>query len=212
MTPNELSEMLGPAEKISAIIVAVAAMVALYQLVLAKNIAQISAKRDAFKIAAEQCQIFASEIMPLYNKFYEELKSKKLNIREKTVVTHHKNGFTLDFSKLTKKDLAALSDLNTHPGEVLNRFEAFALYFTSGVAAEKPAFLTLGCAYCDLVDAMLPFIGLLSDDDPSYENVKMLYNQWRKRREKLQMTAQKAAAEAALAGNQIQDIKTIGAN
>src|SRR6266704_5052510 len=51
----------------SGVVVATAAILALYQLILTKRTSQLSAKRDAYALSGQQCQYYLTQIIPLLN-------------------------------------------------------------------------------------------------------------------------------------------------
>ena len=74
--------------------------------------------------------------------------------------------------------------------DVLNSMEAFATYFTKGVADEEIAFSSIGRTYCYSVENYFFEIAncrKLNDDD-SFQNIIDLYNIWKERLKKIQLT------------------------
>ncbi|MFA5162378.1 MAG: hypothetical protein WC421_09040, partial [Elusimicrobiales bacterium] len=62
----------------------------------------------------------------------------------------------------------------------------FSLYFTSGAANEKVAFIACGDCFCDIVLKSFPHLALLrrnSQNVNSFENTKKLFFMWSNRRE-----------------------------
>ncbi len=53
------------------------------QLKIAKKNIKIMSQRDAFKLAGEQCQVFAEKIVPLFAKFKKELSESECDFLEK---------------------------------------------------------------------------------------------------------------------------------
>jgi hypothetical protein len=133
-----------------------------------KKSLEISAKRESFQLAAEQCQIFAEKIVPsIYetlNNIPDEPREAFLSIKVDVLAEEKK----VKFVKSQAVNLSELRD-RIDVSKTLNYIEGFASFFCSGVAAEKVAFNTLGRAYCAVVRQWIPIT--LSD--------ALNYNMWK---------------------------------
>src|SRR5580700_3378773 len=84
-TPTELVTWFGYARSVlellyylSGIAIAVAAFWGLKQLTISKQIARENAKREAYKLAADECRYYAKEIVPLKAALRDSITSKNL--------------------------------------------------------------------------------------------------------------------------------------
>ncbi len=74
--------------------------------------------------------------------------------------------------------------------DILNSMEAFATYFTKGVADEEIAFSSIGRTYCYSVENYFFEIADCRNlkDEHSFQNTIDLYTIWKERLKKIQLT------------------------
>ena len=65
---------------VSGALIAFFAAIGLRQLTIAKENAKMAAKREAFKLAAEQCAHYFADIMPLLDRLDTEIRNKKVEL------------------------------------------------------------------------------------------------------------------------------------
>lgn len=195
---------------VGGVVIAIASIVALYQIILTKRIARSNAMREAYRLAAEQCAFFAADILPLLSSVKKEFISAGITINSKAKVRDEKGGFAVNLSDIDLSDIDKINKMITPPGLLLNRLEAFALYFVTGVASEKAGFNTLGSVYCDIVKEFMPYIALVADDELTYPHVGSLYKIWKQRKERIRLTMDKAKIEKKLKETPKVTINPIG--
>lgn len=85
--------------------------------------------------------------------------------------------------------------------------EAFATYFTKGVADEEIAFSSIGRTYCYSVENYFFEIADCRslDDEHSFQNIIDLYKIWKERLKKIQLT--KEQEELLLKLHQVKETK-----
>ena len=196
---------------IAGLVVGLSAFVAALQYLLTRKLAREAAKREAYSLAAEKCEQFGADILPAAVRLHKEIESKGLLFLKHASVSEDSDRIMISLKDVTPEDYSALNSLENSPMQLLNRLEAFALFFESGVAAELPGFLTVGCAYCDVVKVVFPLIAALSDDDPSFEHIKSLYIRWQKHRDSLRLIKQRTQIDIELKKSRTKFRRPIGA-
>lgn len=169
---------------ISGIVIAITALIALYQIKIAKNTLTVQSKRDALSLTANQCSHYASMIIELQNKLYEKRVSEKctffdssyweVNTDGKSIIVRNVlNGApSLDEVDLVSKELLV----------VVNAMESFAIYFTSNVADESVAYKSVGKTFISTAETYMPWIILCYKTDGYFSNIVELYVIWKNRK------------------------------
>ena len=194
---------------LSGIALAIIAAIGLRQLTLAKNIARMDAKRESFRLAAEQIAYFLQHITPLRNALDNAIEKNGVVFFDKSSVEIR--GDQVRFKSTASKDeLKGLFKIVPELVDLYNALEAFSSYFTSGVADERVAFTAVGTTYCDTERDLLPDIVEWDGDQKHNRNILQLFFLWNTRFEKLQLGAEKRRIEAKLEGVTDKFIKPIG--
>ena len=177
----------------SAPLLAVLAAWGLRQITVTKNNARTSAKRESYRLAAEQCHRFNEAIIPKMNHYDDVSKKIKWDLIDKADVQILDNGFKVKASvgklddALDPRILAAL--------EVLNSLESFAIFFTTGLADEQLAFSSVARTYCLQVKEMLPLVATLSEGTGEYRHLLRLFFLWNGRLNKSKLLLDKQRIE-----------------
>ncbi|WP_319482473.1 hypothetical protein [uncultured Draconibacterium sp.] len=167
----------------------------------------ISSKREAYKIAADKCDYFASKIIPIINNLDKAFKENEFTFFENSIVEMTKDGYSV---KPYFKDKDEIDRVFALPClELFNRLESFSLFFTSGVAEDNIGYLTIGHTYCNTVRKYLPMIIILSDNK-HFANILILYKTWNSRIEKEKLEKEKKRIDDELVKNKDFKIKSIG--
>jgi len=155
---------------------------------------KINSQRQAANLAADKVKEYVNEIIILENKIFDE--KLKINFPSyKGEIKEFTNDEIKDWDKdfldafLKKPDNIALLEL-----EIVNRLEAFSVYFIKGIADEKIAFNSIGRAFCDSVRRFYPIITLLrgrKNPNKPYEILIQLYRCWEQRLETYKIEAEK---------------------
>lgn len=194
---------------VSGIVVAGAACVGLYQLVLTKDAATSNAKREAFKIAAQQCEFYLTRVVPLLNALHVAATKQGITSFGKASVTL-KDGVLKGTSHqppdLTAKCIAIAEPLIA----AMNALESFAVHFTNGVAADAPGFACVGRSFCSSVEDVLPELVPLARGG-YYTNTVKLFAIWNNRLEKSQVDQERIMLDRKSKDIQDIEIKIIGA-
>ena len=133
--------------------VALLATVGLVQLFIAWKTLIVNSKRDAANLAAQQIKDYSERIIPKMTKYDFSLMKEKIE-RPKIEI----GDFNLEYlnQKLGKEKVHKMRMERIKYVElwlnVLNSMEAFATYFTKGVADEGIAFSAIGRTYCFTVE------------------------------------------------------------
>ncbi len=151
--------------------------IALLQIWATIKTSKISSKRNSATLAAKQCEIFSSEIMPLF----DDLSKTEKELGLKTTVFLDDLDGVLD-------DKILQSVENYYPNIVykqkvkiaINKLESFAIYFTKGVADKEIAFSSVGIELCNYVKRYSLLIAYeINQNKNKFTNLNELYNQWK---------------------------------
>lgn len=191
------------------IAIALFAYKGLAQIKLTKDIATSNAKREAFKLAVEQCRFFAEQVVPARAKIVE-------TARTKGFVFGRAATFEILEGEITKLETPG-RDINAEGAALelelvlyLNRLEAFAMTFISGVADEMVAYRETAAGFCQLVKEAVPFIYAFRQRGIRYESTIRLSEMWNNRLQSEALTKQKAQIEKHLQGIKPATIKPLG--
>jgi hypothetical protein len=96
--------------------------------------------------------------------------------------------------------------------DILNAMEAFAIYFTKGVADEEIAYSSIGRTYCFVVKKLYFDIAysLEDDNDKSFNNLIELYTIWSNRLKSEKLSKEKEKLLSELDCLKMKNIKPIG--
>jgi len=166
-------------------------------------------KREAFKLAGEQCLYFGEKIIPLYSKLMDELKDNNCKFFEKFEVENSKEKIGIKRTeKLTDIDFEGLKK-SIYMQDVLNSLEGFSLFFASGVASENVGYITAGRGYCEIVQKLMPII-IPEFKKGYYKNISFLYMTWQNRCKQEDIKMKQKELEKELEETSEINIKTIG--
>ncbi len=145
-----------------------------------KENSQIQSKREAYKLAGEQCRYFAETIIPLSCDFDKEQKEMNNLFFEKFVVTINKERLDVSLKgQITENDLQSINK-SKYIQDLLNKLEGFAVFFATGVADEKVGFITTGRCYCSIVEKLIPLIAPRIKQG-YFLNISILFVTWKNR-------------------------------
>lgn len=164
----------------------IVAIIGLKQIVMGRRIAKINAKRDALKVAAGQCRIYADKIIPLSS----ILKAKTRDIPFFDISTFSVRGSIITVkTKETIQDLIPqLIDVYSDYVMLFNAIESFSQYLTSGLADEKNAYYCLGDAHLHIVSRYIPLLVLQAQEGNMWCNTLHIFVVWyeRQKREEIE--------------------------
>ena len=167
----------------------------------------ISAKRDSFKIAADKCEYYMSDIIPSIDNLDKAVRENNIDFFESSRIEIHSDG--IGASAPFKDDEEFDKVLELPFLEVFNPLESFSLFFTSGVADEKVGYLSVGHTFCDTVEKYAPLIIILSGNK-HYNNLLQLFTLWHGRIEKERLEKERAKIDKELNSTSNVVIDTIG--
>jgi hypothetical protein len=167
----------------SAPVVAVVAVVGLYQLWLAKDAVRAArdqlkvateaidvaredivtrSKREAAELAARQCEKFAETILPRVQGHMQRiLNDGMLPEPWKFNGTDFRPGSLVDdgaANEWREKAMSGAGVVAVTSVAILNDCEALAIYFVSGAAEEKVAYPVIGAVFCNWVERFAPLL------------------------------------------------------
>lgn len=194
---------------LSGIVIAIAAVRGLRQLTITRQVARENAKREAYKLAGDECRHFAHEVVPL------QFALEKL-IREKNIQSFTNRNFVVEKGEikthnfdlgLFQKELPIFSE---SLATFLNELEAFAIFFASGVAAEEIGYRETSTAFCHAVERYMPAIFTMRLVNVRYESTVKLYEIWHGRQLAENISSQMKKLEDAAKQLPKETIKPIG--
>lgn len=192
-------------------VLAIIAFIGLRQIKVSKDSIRINSKRDAYKIAAEQCGNFASKILPLFGKFEEDLKTKNIKFFDKFDIRIERDAINVKLKDaISQKDLKKIYS-SEYLSDLLNSLEGYSMYFVQGVAADNVGYFTTGKGYCGIIKELIPLL-FHEFKEGYYRNTYQLFLKWNNRVEDERLRMQKKEIEEKLGKNErlSVDISTIG--
>ncbi|MBI3124961.1 MAG: hypothetical protein HYZ10_11215 [Ignavibacteriales bacterium] len=193
---------------ISNIVIAIASLIALWNLILYKSEQHIRAKRESITIAASQVHRFCNEIIPQINKLNLMIKSKKLKkytgkiIRGKEEIDNSLLEWILQYN-----DDELELFLN-----VINSLESLALYFVRGIADEEAAYYTIGKSFIRCVESYSPIVSITRSikDSSDSDDLFILYDLWAKKSQRSELSKKVTELNESLNKIKADSIKPIG--
>jgi hypothetical protein len=161
--------------------------IGLDQLKTTREIASTGARREAVKLAAEQCRYFAETAVPLRSKFIEEYNKAGWHFMS-TAQLPGQPSFSLQNCEIAQHffDLKALQ-AEFHVGGngiilFLNALEAFAIPFVAGVADEEIGYQETAPAFCgSVIESMPAIFHLRTTTGVRFESAVRLFALWNNR-------------------------------
>jgi hypothetical protein len=183
--------------------------IGLQQIQTTRDIAKEQARRDAFKIAHEQCRFFAAEVIEKKTiAAYDRVFFKP---GQEYDITVKGDRFELDKRVITK-ELKTQLDTNLQITYAINAMEGFALFFASGIAEDEIGFRETGIAFTQLVRIFGPaFYVYQVNNLAKYKSCVELYESWNERVKKELLEKQKEEIEGRLETLRVKEIKSLEA-
>lgn len=190
-------------------VLAVFAFLALKQITVAKETSKIASQRDAYRLASEQVKFFINDVIPAINEFDQLVKKHDVGHLFKGEVVVENGSIKVKREKVSDADMAKLHLVIPCFSNLINRLEAFSVFFVSGVAAESVAYSSVGTTFERNVRKIMPVLIAVSSNK-TYESLLKLYVIWHQRNEKEKLELQNSDIKAKLASIQDRTIMTIG--
>jgi hypothetical protein len=185
----------------------------LAQIKLTKELATTNAKREAFKLALKQCHFYAEDVVTSRAKVAALAMTKGIVFAQPCSFKVSK-GEIIEVSTPGRNIVDECQKLDQELLLYMNRLEAFAMAFTSGVADEEVAYRETARAFCQTFPEAVPFIDYCRKNEVArYESAIQLYELWQTRLFSEALTKQRQhiqQAEENLKKAEPPRIKTIG--
>ncbi len=171
---------------VSGIIIAVAAVLALSQIRLTKQIARANSRRESVKLAADLCKYFADPVVPLWGKADDDCAKAGVKCLTVTAVPGQptfliKDGEIVNHQFNLRQLIDDSPKLNSAV-TYLNALEAFAIPFAAGVADEDIGYRETARPFLQGVQTYMPVIyHLRITNRGRFESIIRLYATWSKR-------------------------------
>jgi len=205
MTLREILEILYFLSGPTLVIVVV---IGLRQLKISKDISRISAKRESYRLAAEQCGYYFTHTIPLQNELDKSIRDKKVTFFNESKVQINGGKIKIQYPKNT--DLEQLINITPEILKVYNNMEAFSLFFISGVADDVIGFSSVGATFCYEVRKLLPDLMLSASKGEHFKNIMKLFLLWDARLQAEGIMRDKKALEAKLQAIDTKEIRPVG--
>ena len=180
---------------------------ALEQIKVTKDLAKINAKREAYKVTADECRYYSEKIIPLINTLDKKVDELGAQIFQKSVVKVGANSIEVKpFTNYIDHD-DVIEKLTGEFVDVANALSGFSTYFVSGIADEKLAYNTLGRTYCNTVKKYAPLLVLISKENNS---AIQLFVIWSNRAIKDKALLEKRKIEEKIKNTSEMIVKPIG--
>lgn len=172
------------------------ALFGLQQLKIAKDTAKMSAKRESYRLASEQCFHYISHIIPSQDALNKSITDKRFTYFEESEVIIDGDSIQVKYPNFLNQQqfVSILGELLA----VINQMEGFAVFFISGVADESIAFSSVGHSFCSIVRTLLPGIKFLGGGKEHYINLLKLFLMWDKRINTIDLLDKQAQIAALL--------------
>jgi hypothetical protein len=194
---------------LSAPAIFIVAIIGLTQIRVTRENRRLSAKRDAFKMAAEQCRQYTAIIEEM-NRLYLLTKEKNILFFKKSEVIITNNGIKVKpYTENNELEKIFSTECAIEITKIFNLLESLSLYFMSGIADINIGFITIGHAYVEHVKRYLPLIVPFAKDG-DYQNIIMLFFTWNNRIEKSHLLKEKESIEEKINKNKSITINPIG--
>ncbi|VGO21648.1 hypothetical protein [Pontiella sulfatireligans] len=164
---------------ISAPIITIIAAIGLWQIKVSKDHTRISAKRDALSLAAQQCDHYLRNIIPLHNSLDKAILANEVTFMKKAKVTFKGESIRIQYDD-TEVITEECMKISSEMLPVLNALESFSVFFTAGAADERVAFSCVGKTFCSSVQDLLPEI-MLHRDSGYWKHITALFFLWKPR-------------------------------
>ena len=201
--PTVNAHLLEQLSSIANIVLALAALLALWQLRLAasqlrlsRSDIQLRSRRESIAIALDQCKRFAHEIVPHTDTVYREMMARKYPISTDIDPTFPM--ISKEADPLGAQIWVNEIELRIKIVQMLNELESFAMYFASDLADESVAFTPTAVSFCQTCEYYRFFIGVYRQPDKMklYQNLVKLYSIWRPRLERTVLEEQAKLLES----------------
>jgi hypothetical protein len=184
----------------------VVAAIGLRQISVSREVARTSAKRDAYRLTAEQCKHYCESVIPLLNQLDVAIREQDLQIFEKSTVEVEGDkikilpfttyeGHAEGMAKIAKEFTAAYNALNA--------------FFISRLADERLAYSSLATTYCTSVRKLLPVIVPWAVDCEE-DNILKLFLLWHNRKESAAAKKEMARLQSEIASKRTIRVPPIG--
>jgi hypothetical protein len=192
---------------LSGCIIAIAAIIALNQIKVAKKALKTQSKRDSLKLTATECARYFDKIIPLQNELNEAINDNKVNFFKGWQVKIDAN--QIELSRNSNFDMDNFDSIGNQLTTVCNSMESFAAYFVSGVADEYVAYNTVGTTFILTLDILIPWV-VSCRKDGYYKNLIELYGMWKKRRDAFLLSQEREKIDRQLSKIGTKKIYPIG--
>lgn len=183
--------------------------IGLWQLKIAKDTARLNAKRESYKMAADQCLLYGTTVIPLLDVLDKAIKRNEVELFSKAKTIISGSDIRIQFNA-APTDVAKLSTVIGEFQAALNALDGFSLFFVSGIADEGVAFLSVGPTFCYSVRKLLPMLVLTDQMRDQAKTIIRLFLMWNQRMETQKLKEDKEKIESRLARLDNKVIKPIG--
>lgn len=183
----------------------------LEQLRITKQIASTNAKREAIKLAVEQCRYFAEKILQERLSFVNSYKELRLTFLSPDPTFIIKDGEITELNFNAQAMIKEINSINIVYVGLMNALEAFAIPFVARVADDELGYTETAYAFLEVARPCMPGIDLLrKTNSGKFESILKLYETWNKRVDAEKMVPALKHMQEAIAAAEKSKIKAIG--
>ena len=157
------------------------------QLKFSREIASTSSKREAAKLAADQCRYFAEECVPAFKALVDKYKAQNLTFLQSRLKANEPQ-FVIQSGEFVSVNCdTGLVQREFPKVEIeilkhLNGLEYFAILFAAGIADEDIGYRETALAFCEGLDySMAAVHHLRSKNRGRFDSTVKLFEIWKRR-------------------------------
>ena len=152
---------------------------------LTRTLDEQGQKREALKLASEQCRYYAETVLPEATEVIKRTATAKCSSAALPVdIMNPKSkieGGQIEILNFDHKKVEAEMSV-MQPITMMNYLEAFAIPFAAGLANDDVGYFETGVAFVQLMQHFMPcFLGLRMSQSARYMSAVVLYERWHKR-------------------------------
>ena len=191
--------------------------VGLEQIKVTKKIAETSARREAYKLASDQCRMLAEQLIPKINELDKHLAEakitmfagqipRKFTIQDGEIISH-------DFDEKAVVSVMLSAEYCLSINSVINQLEGYAIPFATGVADEEIGYRETGMGFCSILARYMPAFWLMRERRVAeYKSVIELYEMWNDRLKLEELQLRKQEIDNGITKVKVRKVQTIGSD
>lgn len=183
--------------------------IALQQLEITKQIAQATAKRDAYKLAQQQSQEYGTVIMVRIADQLQKMRAAGVTLWDRPSRFKVENGEIVSHNFGVHAIGQAMQ--TSDPTLFLNALEGFAMFFVTGMADEEIGYRETAISFCRIAEKFMSgFWYYRETKGAMYKSVIELYEMWQGRLQVEDLRKAQQQIESTLKNVKTKSVPTMG--